>query len=78
MTPEQQNVVRCQYALTDAREQLEKAEDLLREAGCDHPEAYLIESSWEHDNGYGRQTRYRTWICGLCRYRKQTFEKPKS
>lgn len=41
----------------------------LREAlaiNCDHPEEYRSDFEWEHDNGYGRQTRHTSKLCDIC------------
>lgn len=34
---------------------------------CDHPEKYVDNYHWEHDNGYGRQTQRVGKICNICR-----------
>lgn len=33
---------------------------------CDHPMRYVDDYSWEHDNGYGRQTMRTGKLCGIC------------
>lgn len=33
---------------------------------CEHPESYRVDCTWEHDNGYGRQTMVTGSRCNLC------------
>lgn len=37
---------------------------------CQHPPEHVVESPWEHDNGYGRQSMIVGLRCVLCKARK--------
>lgn len=55
--------------LLEARATLEreiaKARAKLAKA-CTHPEEFVTNYRWEHDNGYGRQSMHTGRICGIC------------
>lgn len=34
---------------------------------CTHPEEFVTDYPWEHDNGYGRQTKHVGKFCRICR-----------
>lgn len=64
------------------KDQIRKYEALLKECirsskefrayqknlskSCDHPDRYVMDWQWEHDNGYGRQTMIDGKRCGIC------------
>lgn len=33
---------------------------------CNHPEEFVQPYTWEHDNGYGRQTKHDGRQCHIC------------
>ena len=37
---------------------------------CTHPKAFLSDYTWEHDNGYGRQSQVVGELCGFCSAKK--------
>lgn len=37
---------------------------------CTHPDEHVTTYTWEHDNGYGRQTKMQGLMCQLCMKRK--------
>ena len=49
---------RLAVKVSAAREELAK--------GCRHPASFQSPYPWEHDNGYGRQSKYVGRHCGIC------------
>jgi len=51
------------------QEQINKAVEHARSVlakNCKHPEEFVTDWDWEHDNGYGRQTKHIGKHCGIC------------
>lgn len=51
--------------LTELSRKVEKMRRKLAER-CEHPSEFVKDYSWEHDNGYGRQTKMTGKWCHLC------------
>jgi len=73
MTGEEQDLANAiqnyREVLKDARKHLDTARENLCDH-CTHPEAYVTTYTWEHDNGYGRQSMIEGLRCELCLKRK--------
>jgi hypothetical protein len=64
-------VYRSKLLASAAQAQVEAEEIRKRlSEGCNHPEQFVEDWQWEHDNGYGRQTMVNGKMCKLCRARK--------
>ena len=62
---------RSERLVADALGDLKLATNQLRAARktlkmCTHPAYYIEDYIWEHDNGYGRQTKITGKCCTLC------------
>lgn len=46
----------------------ENAEEMRKElaTNCEHPADFIHDYPWEHDNGYGRQSRMIGKVCRIC------------
>ncbi len=67
-------ITRARAVLTAKAQQLAARTAALRTAAalvCTHPTAYRAEFTWEHDNGYGRQSRVTGERCNLCGQQKR-------
>ena len=65
LTKLERAVVRARARARAASARAEAARDALGDS-CTHPAEYVEPWQWEHDNGYGRQTKYEGWWCSLC------------
>lgn len=51
--------------LATSSKQIRDLKDSLKET-CTHPLDFVIEIEWEHDNGYGTQTKHKAMRCTIC------------
>jgi hypothetical protein len=60
-------------ALGKAREYNARAETIRAELAktCEHPSSVVTDFTWEHDNGYGRQSMVTGQRCTVCRAEKR-------